>query len=139
MRSLLIWRACRSPQLKSKQTMGHHSNKRLLVLKSSIGSHREQVQNQNRAETLLKARKINYETVDGADPSLKDVRNELFAISGLRGIYPQFFMIDHLNIRFLGDFETLETMNDASALPSEILDKNPQILTWDRLLGHVGA
>lgn len=88
---------------------------------------------------LLKSRKISYEMVDGADPALRDVRNELFSISGMRGVYPQFFMIENSEIRFLGDFEAVESMNDASALPREILERNPQILTWDRLLNRVGA
>jgi hypothetical protein len=36
---------------------------------------------------------------------------------------------------FLGDWETIEGINDSSSLPAEILDANPTLLTWDRIPG----
>ena len=47
--------------------------KQLLVLVSNTNFHREQVQNQKRAYNLLEARKIPYETLDGADPANKEM------------------------------------------------------------------
>jgi hypothetical protein len=44
--------------------------KSLLVLTSAVSLSREQVQNQQRAMTVLLANNIPYETIDGADPSL---------------------------------------------------------------------
>jgi hypothetical protein len=44
--------------------------KSLLVLTSAVSLSREQVQNQQRAMTVLTANHIPYETIDGADPEL---------------------------------------------------------------------
>ena len=63
-------------------------------------------------------------------------RNELFRLSGKRGVYPQFFVIHGEDkIEFIGDWEKIEALNDASGLPEEILDRNPEIMTWERILG----
>lgn len=111
----------------------------ILMLVTNMGMNRTQVQNQQRATMMLNALNITYETVDGSDPSNKEIRNELFAISDTRGAYPQFFIVtDHgddseLQISFLGDFETIEGINDSSSLPNEILDVNPTLLTWGRI------
>jgi hypothetical protein len=59
----------------------------------------------------------------------------LFEISGIRGKYPQFFVMDEEKITFLGDWAEVEALNDASSLPHEILEYNPKIMTWDRVLG----
>ena len=111
----------------------------ILMLVTNMGMNRTQVQNQQRATMMLNALNIIYETIDGSDPLNKEVRNELFAISEIRGAYPQFFIVtDHgddsdLQISFLGDFETFEGINDSSSLPNEILDANPTLLTWSRI------
>jgi hypothetical protein len=111
----------------------------ILMLVTNMGMNRTQVQNQQRATMMLKALNITYETVDGSDPMNKEIRNELFTISDTRGAYPQFFLVtDHgddseLKITFLGDFETIEGINDSSSLPTEILDANPTLLTWSRI------
>lgn len=47
--------------------------KRLLVLTSSTNFRREQVQNQQRAVSLLEARKIDFETLDGALPENREM------------------------------------------------------------------
>lgn len=115
------------------------SKSHILMLVTNMGMNRTQVQNQQRATMMLNALNITYETVDGSDPSKKKIRNELFTISDTRGAYPQFFVVtDHgddseLQISFLGDFETIEGINDSSSLPKEILDANPTLLTWDRI------
>ncbi len=61
-------------------------------------------------------------------------RNKLFSISGRRGTYPQFFLLGEESVEFVGDFETIEAMNDASALPCEILERHPEIMTWEKIL-----
>ena len=91
-------------------------------------------------------------------------RNECFRISGVRGQYPQVFLLDdddnndddgddtenqsdnnnsnnnHTSSRrgssltFVGDFETVEGIHDSSNLPEEILEKYPSVVTWDKIL-----
>jgi hypothetical protein len=166
------------------------------VLTSAMSLSREQVQNQQRAMTVLLANNIPYETLDGADPSLYERyvlvwiqdrhrtttiycipsycmqstqcciallcfasspiyfqltrydtitivffprsirRNELFRMSGIRGNYPQFFLVEKDgSVSFLGDWNRIEGVNDSSGLPEEILDANPEITTWKTILG----
>ena len=63
-------------------------------------------------------------------------RNELFRMSGIRGNYPQFFLVEKDgSVSFLGDWNAIEEMNDASGLPLEILEANPGIPTWKTVLG----
>jgi hypothetical protein len=113
----------------------------ILMLATNMGMNRTQVQNQQRATMMLKALGITFETIDGSDPGNKDVRNELFKLSDMRGAYPQFFVVCEdgesgaPRTSFLGDWETIEGINDSSSLPAEILDANPTLLTWERVPG----
>jgi hypothetical protein len=54
----------------------------------------------------------------------------------MRGEYPQFFLIDKVNdsITFLGNYEKIEAINDASSLPVEVLEANPSIQTWENVM-----
>jgi len=36
-------------------------------------------------------------------------------------------------IEFLGDWDKIEAMNDASSLPDDVLQSNPNIMTWERI------
>ena len=68
--------------------------KRIIILVSNGISERKQASAQNNSLSLLNARRVLYEVVDGADPAQVDRRNELFRISGIRGLYPQWFIHD---------------------------------------------
>jgi hypothetical protein len=57
-------------------------------------------------------------------------------MSGIRGNYPQFFLVEKDgSVSFLGDWNRIEGVNDASGLPEEILEANPDITTWKTVLG----
>ena len=76
---------------------------------------------QDRAVTILKGMKIEsgselFEQLDGSDPANRTRRNELFAISGLRAKYPQFFLVDGETTEFLADWESFEYMHDSGSL-----------------------
>jgi hypothetical protein len=125
----------------------------VLVLSSTLGSqHRTREQ---RALMWLDSLGIPYQRLDGSDPVNKQQRNHLFEISGLRGEYPQFFVcttnsssghpdasiaitttnFTSHNTTFLGDYDTVEGIHDATSLPAEILEANPNVMTWDRIPG----
>jgi len=40
---------------------------------------------------------------------------------------------------YLGDWDAIEALNDASGLPEDILDANPTIMTWDKVLGTTSS
>jgi hypothetical protein len=62
-------------------------------------------------------------------------RNKLFAISGVRGEYPQFFLIEKEGeTHYIGDWEVVESINDNSGLPKSVVENTDGAITWDRLL-----
>jgi hypothetical protein len=95
--------------------------KKLLMLISTMSGRQDQKAAQERAVTILKGMQIEsgsdlFEQLDGADPANRTRRNELFAISGLRAKYPQFFLVDGDKTEFLADFESFEYMHDSGSL-----------------------
>ena len=68
-------------------------NNQLLILLSHGVSSPIQEGNCRRALQLLRAKNVDYIEVDGMDPSQKSRRDELFGISGVRGSYPQIFVV----------------------------------------------
>lgn len=75
--------------------------KRILILISNGIGDRKQSSHQNLSLNLLNARRVLYETVDGADPIYRTRRNELFKISGIKGFYPQWFVVGEGEIQSL--------------------------------------
>ncbi|KAL3943677.1 MAG: hypothetical protein SGBAC_002258 [Bacillariaceae sp.] len=98
------------------------NNKKLLMLFSSTTIHRNQQTNQHRAVVVLKAKNINYESVDGSDATLVATRDALMRLSNLRGMFPQFFLVEGALISFVGTFETIEDLNDRGVLKSLVSD-----------------
>jgi hypothetical protein len=45
-------------------------------------------------------------------------------------------VINDEQISYLGDWDEIEALNDASSLPEEILTLNPKIMTWEKVLGN---
>ena len=96
--------------------------KSLVVLVSHHSPNRQQVANQERASTILKAHGIDTEEVDAV--SEKELRNRLFEISGTRGNYPQFFIKEAAaddKYTFLGLFDDIEQLNETGNLTKESL------------------
>ena len=93
--------------------------RRMVVLISSSLMNRGLEADQERAIVILHANGIEAEFVDGADPDTKEVRESLFGVSGLQGIYPQFFLVEDDGMtEFFGDFQEIEQLNDAGELRS---------------------
>ena len=116
--------------------------KRLVVLISKGVSDRTQKTNQQRALSILNARKTPYEEVDGMDSTQKERREMLFGVSKIRGNYPQFFLACSTGrvsmnetTKYLGNYQWLNELNDTVDLPQDILTANPDLETWDRALG----
>ena len=67
-------------------------------------------------------------------------RNELFAISGIRGNYPQFFFVHpDGSTSFYGGYDKVSEVNEATGIPDDILEQNPEIETWPKVFGTVVA
>ena len=111
----------------------------VLALVSEGVIDRVQSSNQRRALFLLDARGVPYEKVDGMDPAQREVREGLFELAGFgaangKVCYPQFFFVgEHGTISYVGDFDRLLSLNDASDIPKEILEGHPDLETWERV------
>jgi hypothetical protein len=66
---------------------------------------------------LLNELCIPFETVDGMDPLQRQRRDSYFAISGIRGNYPQFFFHANEGDLYLGGYDWLRKLHE-----SEIAD-----------------
>lgn len=76
--------------------------------------------------------------VDGMDPDQREMRNRLFGVSGIRGNYPQFFFeFRDGTINFMGAFDKMESLNETSGLPPEVLAQHPELETWEKVFGSV--
>ena len=97
-------------------------DKSLVMLISSMSGNMTTSTNQALATSMLKEMDVAPEIIDGAVPENKDLRNQLFGISGLRGTYPQFFLRqpDGGTFKFFGDFDTLVHYNDTNTLAQQI-------------------
>lgn len=89
--------------------------------------------NQNFIRNCFTGRKIPFVQVDGMDAARKEERNALFAVSNLRGKYPQVFTKREGDISFIGDFDTINELNDCDQLPPDVLEANPQIPTLSKV------
>jgi len=59
----------------------------------------------------MKGFKVDHKVVDGADEAQRELRNELFSISGIRGKYPQIFLTNKTDkTEFIGDFNEIQTL-----------------------------
>ncbi|KAL7549714.1 hypothetical protein ACHAWF_012974 [Thalassiosira exigua] len=96
---------------------GPSAKARLTVLISKGVHNYTQAANQKAALNLLNDLCISYSVVDGMDPSQRDRRDELFAISGIRGNYPQIFSSTEAGNSYLGSYDWL------NALQIEVLEK----------------
>ena len=107
----------------------HQNGRSFVLLISKTSGAPTQKSNQEKALVMLQCRKLPFVLVDGSDPIERDLRNDLFGISGIRGNYPQLFLQQQDGkISFVGDFATIENLNEAGALGglvSQVGDDNP--------------
>lgn len=92
-------------------------------------------QQQRMVEHWLTAYKCAFQTLDGCVSSNREIRENLFAVSGVRANYPQLFVASTDKVEFIGTFDALETMVEAESLPRAVLADNPQITTFSKAIG----
>lgn len=91
------------------------NSKRVVVLTSN-----KEDSNQGRAISILRAEGIEPDVADAVGNPV--LRNELFAVSGIRGKYPQVFLMDPVDgdTVFLGDIDTIQELHDAGSLEAAL-------------------
>jgi hypothetical protein len=135
---------------------GGNDGKELLCLISrGCGHDRRQSSNQSRVLGWLASRGVPHAVMDGTDPDAHDLRERLFAISGMQGGYPQFFVVtltslpgdsdgggggdgnggsnggSHDIIEYFGYFNRMKMLKETSGLPPEVLATHPELMTWE--------
>lgn len=105
-----------------------------IFLLSSLSSDQIQVVNTRRMEDVLTANKVVFEKIDGALPESKEMRDKLFAVSSMRGKYPQLFIEDNGTLSFVGMWEEVESLVDCNGLPADVLSANPGIKTLNQVI-----
>ena len=109
---------------------------RLTVLISEGVHDYQQAANQKATRDLLSDFAIPYDTVDGMDPLQKEKRDELFAVSGVRGNYPQIFVTNEaggIGYHFLGGYDWLNNKggNELKAIVSNANEKASEVNVSD--------
>ncbi|KAL7548190.1 hypothetical protein ACHAWF_015440 [Thalassiosira exigua] len=100
----------RGPDILTPGETGPSAKARLTVLVSKGVHDCTQAADQKAALNLLDDLRISYSVVDGMDPSQRDRRDELFAVSGVRGNYPQIFSSTEAGDGYLGSYEWLNAL-----------------------------
>lgn len=97
-------------------------DRRMVVLISKAITDPMQAIHQEQSLAILHDHDIEVEFVDGADPTTEEIRECLFAVSGISQVYPQFFIVDDDGMtEFLGNFEEMKQLHDNGELRSAIL------------------
>ena len=81
---------------------------------------------------IFRGKKIDVEEIDGVDANNKALRSEMFALSNLRGQYPQVFIRSGGTLKFVGDAEAVKSLNDCEDIPPEVLRDHPHIETFSK-------
>lgn len=129
-----------------------------LVMMSSVGGASIQEGNQRKLQSTLDALgvgswriqvlfavncfhllyQVSYTNFDASLAENVERRNHLFGISGVRGNYPQFFLVNEDGSEeFVGVWEALEGLIDGNTIPADVLEANPGIPTLNKVLLYV--
>jgi hypothetical protein len=101
-----------------------------VILWSSIST---ESTNTRRLQDVLDTKKISSESIDGALPENKEIRDTLFNLSQQRGKYPQLFIRYDETHEFVGLWDEVESLLDCDSLPTEVLEGNPSIRTFSKV------
>ena len=93
---------------------------KLVYLYSSVPANASVDALQRRVKAILDAKGFAYDDVDGANADNKERRSELWAVSEKRAVYPQLFAVDAGSIKFIGDGEEIESLNEAGGLEERL-------------------
>mmetsp|Transcript_6160 Transcript_6160/g.15460 ORF Transcript_6160/g.15460 Transcript_6160/m.15460 type:complete len:1101 (-) Transcript_6160:132-3434(-) len=97
---------------------------KLLMLVTLYAGNREIMPKQKRAQMMLESCGLQPVMIDGSAPEMREKRNSLFDIAGegSRGQYPLFFKDDGRSCQYIGNFESLEDMEEHGTLGNILSD-----------------
>ena len=102
----------------------------LLLVSEGFGSEQQSI-NQDKAKEMLEG--LPFSTLDGSDANNKDLRDELFSISGIHGDYPQLFLVKRGKSYYMGDFATMEEMKENGELEEKLVSSGMSPVSYTHL------
>lgn len=115
---------------------------RVVVLFTSMTSDKLIRVNQERLEQLFYVKNVPTTTFDASESANKALREALFAVSGLKAVYPQVFVEREPGVYdFVGDYKAVHTINEHdditgafdrafAVLPAYAATLSPDRLAW---------
>lgn len=102
----------------------NEGGKKLILLISSMCNSQVKGQ-QNHTKAVIEGLGVptsNLEILDGCEKEVKERRNQLWDVSGVRAKYPQLFAVesDGTTISFVGDYENIISLHDNGSLGTQI-------------------
>jgi hypothetical protein len=120
--------------------------KRALLLITSFPTSPIISRQQDQLRVILRSKLRSVDSiseVDGgsADETARELRDRLFAMSGLRrGIYPLVFLeTEGGHHYFVGTFDTIQRLNECGDLPPELLASHPGIVTLHEITQRIAC
>lgn len=97
-----------------------------VILFSSLSHDTISVANTRRLQQAFISKNLKFIEIDGVNPETHDIRNKLFSVSNIRGVYPQVFIKNEADdsYEFVGNWETLEQLLDCDTLDQKVIDDN---------------
>ena len=111
-----------------------------IYLYSSVPHATGQDSHQRKVKSWLEAKRVKFQEIDASLEENKEVRNELYDVSGKRGGLPQVFIVTTEadgtgSTKYAGDYEGINDLIESDSIPADLLEKNPQIPTFTRVFG----
>lgn len=97
-----------------------------VILFSSLTQDTISTINTRRLQQAFLSKNLKHIEIDGLDPESVPIRNKLFSISNLRGVYPQVFIKDETNdsYEFIGNWDKIESLLDCDTLDAKVIEDN---------------
>jgi glutaredoxin len=96
------------------------SNKKVIFLHSTATLNREHKENQRVGLDYMEASGVKFESVDAGNLKNRDQRDQLFSISGERGVFPQVFIETDLAVTYWGGWNQISAAHSNGTLASEL-------------------
>ena len=111
-------------------------SKQCIVLTSNMANQLGTVNIRNMLDKL-NSKNVVFEEIEAVNPDNHDRRNELTAVSGEKGVFPQLFFVQDGKITYFGDIEAFNDLFETDTLPADVLEKNPELPTFTRVFEGV--
>ena len=113
-------KSCEEPRGEFREELSYFQDMNMIVLVSLYPSAQQQSK-QRKGLAILTSLGVKPEIVDDVNLDKRNNREKLFQTSGLRSVYPQFFIVQsNGDAAFFGDYDVLEHHNGSGTLVEKL-------------------